>query len=380
MTSLDAYANEKLAQITHRGLYRTLKPTGRTSATGAVRNDHDLISFCCNDYLNLSHHPDVIAAAQEATARYGVGSGGSRLISGNVPLYEKLENTLAALKGTEAAIVFGSGYLANIGIIPCVVGSGDLILSDELNHACLHAGAKLSGANVHVYRHGDANHVADLLNEHRKNHRHCLIVTDSVFSMDGDIAPLDRLIALADTHDCWLMTDDAHGIGVVNDGHGCASAAIPLQMGTLSKAVGAYGGYLCASQAIVDLIRNRARSFIYTTGLPPGTLAAATKAIKIIATDPALCARPVEHAAYFCAQMNLPAPESPIVPLVLGSADRVMIASQALEERGFLVTGIRPPTVPEGTARLRLTFTAEHTKAEIDGLITVLHDLGLTPS
>lgn len=382
MNTLDDFASEKLAQLESRGLRRTLIETDRHSDTGARRGGRPLVSFCCNDYLNLSHHPAVIAASQQATERFGTNAGGSRLITGNVPLYSVLEDKLARFKQTEAAIVFGSGYLTNIGVIPCLVGPGDMIVADELNHSCLFAGAQLSRASLHIYEHGDADACRTILENERAGHDKCLILTDGVFSMDGDIAPLGALATLARTHDAWLMSDDAHGLGVIASGRGSSFVSgtkedIPLQMGTLSKAVGAYGGYLCASKAVIDLVRNRARSFVYSTGLPPGTLAAAIKALEIIESDQALCAAPLENARSFCRRLNLPEPQSNIVPLVLGEAGRVMRASAALVESGYLVTGIRPPTVPEGTARLRLTFTAAHTNQQIDGLVAAIRDLGL---
>ncbi len=382
MTSLDDFARDKLERLEAQGLRRRMIPTDRFSETGARRGGRDLVSFCCNDYLSLSHHPEVIEAAREATSRYGTGSGGSRLISGNTPLYDELESALARWKQTEDCLVFGSGYLTNVGVIPCLVGKGDLILQDELNHSCLFAGGRMSGATVRVFRHNDLDHARALLREHRAAHGQCLIAVDGVFSMDGDLAPIDALAALAREYDSWLMTDDAHGLGVVGGGRGSSflgpvKSDVPLQMGTLSKAIGAYGGYLCTSQPVADLIRNRGRSFVYTTGLPPGTIAAAIKALEIIERDPELCARPVANAARFCAALNLAAPESPVVPVILGEANRVMEASAALQQRGYLVTGIRPPTVPDGTARLRVTFSSAHTHAEIDGLVAAMRELGL---
>ncbi len=382
MDSLDSFARGKLTQLEAQGLRRSLVTTDRYSETGTRRDGRDLISFCCNDYLNLSHHPAVIAAAKEATDRFGTGAGASRLISGNVPLYAELERKLAALKQTDDAIVFGSGYLTNIGVIPGLVGTKDMIVADELNHACLVAGARLSQATLYVYAHGDASGCEALLREHRTKHDRCLILSDGVFSMDGDIAPLALLAALAREHDAWLMSDDAHGLGVLGGGRGSSFLGgqkedIPLQMGTLSKAAGCYGGYLCASQPVIDLLRNRARSFVYSTGLPPGTLAAAIKALEIIEADEALCARPLANARTFCRHLNLPEPQTNIVPLILGQAERVMEASRALAERGYLVTGIRPPTVPEGTARLRFTFSAAHDEEDIRALASTVRELEL---
>ena len=382
MSTLDDFASEKLAQLELRGLRRTLIETDRHSKTGVQRDGKPLISFCCNDYLNLSHHPEVVAASQEATKRFGTNAGGSRLITGNVPLYSVLEDKLARFKQTEAAIVFGSGYLTNVGVIPCLVGPEDMIVADELNHSCLFAGAQLSRASLFVYEHGNAKACRTVLENKRTQHKKCLVLTDGVFSMDGDIAPLGELAALAQEYDAWLMSDDAHGLGVIGKGRGSSFVSgrkenIPLQMGTLSKAVGAYGGYLCASHVVVDLIRNRARSFVYSTGLPPGTLAAAIKALDIIDSDEALRAAPLANARIFCQRLNLPEPTSNIVPLILGEANQVMSASAALVEHGFLVTGVRPPTVPEGTARLRLTFTAAHSSEDIERLVGALRELGL---
>jgi 8-amino-7-oxononanoate synthase len=339
----------------------------------AERDGRRLLSFSCNDYLNLSGHPLVIAAAIEATKRYGVGAGASRLVTGNHPLYAGLETRLAQLKGTEAACVFGSGYLANTGIVPALIGPDDLILIDELSHACIHAGAKLSGAEIHLYRHCDPDHAEQILAKHRNTKKRAMIATDGVFSMDGDIAPLAALTQLAQRFDAWLISDDAHGLGVIGGGRGSAfvnGAAhspiqIPLQMGTLSKALGAYGGYLCASRAVIDLMRTRARTFIYSTGLPPAVVAAATAALQIIERDPAYVAQPLRKARQFARALNLPEAQSAIVPVVVGDADAALAASDLLRDNGFLVVAIRPPTVPAGTARLRFAFTAQHDDSDI---------------
>jgi 8-amino-7-oxononanoate synthase len=377
--SLDDLARDKLAALERRQLRRRLAVTARPNATAALQGDRELVSFSCNDYLGLSHHPEVVAASIEATRRFGAGAGSARLVNGNHPLYVELERKLAALKGTEDAVVFGSGYLTNVGVIPALVGRTDLILLDELCHSCLLTGAGLSGARVLEFRHNDVEHCAELLRRERALHRHCLVLTDGVFSMEGDLAPLPALAALAAEHDAWVMTDDAHGLGVVGDGRGSSFAwgervAIPLQMGTLSKAVGSYGGYLACSRPVADLMRNRARSFVYTTGLPPAVIAASIAALDIIASDPALCARPLARARRFCGALGLPAAESPIVPLVLGAPDAALAASRALESRGYLVAAIRPPTVPEGTARLRFAFSAAHSDDDIDGLVEAVRD------
>ena len=272
--TLDRFAAAKLATLEAKALRRTLVETARRKRLWVVRDGRRLLSFSCNDYLGLSQHPAVKAAAQAAIDTYGVGAGASRLVTGNHPLYAALESKLAALKQTEAACVFGSGYLANTGIIPALIGRNDAVFVDELAHSCILSGAELSGGTVHRFRHNDVAHLEELLAIHRGRHKHVLIATDGVFSMDGDLAPLPELGELARRHDAWLMSDDAHGIGVMGGGRGSTfafapKAEVPLQMGTLSKAVGGYGGYLCASQAVIDFIKTRARTLVFSTGLPP---------------------------------------------------------------------------------------------------------------
>jgi 8-amino-7-oxononanoate synthase len=375
MRSLDEFAGEKLESLEQAKLRRAPAVTAR-AGIWAERAGRRLLSFSCNDYLNLSQHPEVIAAAIEATARYGVGAGASRLVTGNHPLYAELENRLARLKSSDAACVFGSGYLANTGIIPALAGSDDLILLDEFSHACIHAGAKLSGAAVHLYRHCDTEHAEALLSAHRAGKKRALIATDGVFSMDGDLAPLSALSQLAQRFDAWLLCDDAHGLGVIGGGRGSTfangKADVPLQMGTLSKAVGAYGGYLCASRAVIDLMQTRARTFIYSTGLPPAVIAAAIAALDVIERDPAYAAEPLRKARLFTRALNLPEAQSAIVPVIVGDADAALAASELLRDEGFLVVAIRPPTVPAGTARLRFAFTAQHPDADIERLADVV--------
>jgi 8-amino-7-oxononanoate synthase len=373
MRSLDEFATAKLGELERNSLRRALVDTTRVTGIWLLRNGRRLLSFSCNDYLNLTHHPVVMDAAVAALRRYGVGAGASRFVTGNHPLFAELEGKLARLKDTEDACVFGSGYLANLGIIPALVGPHDLVLMDELAHACLWAGARLARAAVIPFRHADVGHAQALLAELRGRHERALIATDGVFSMDGDIAPLHELAALAQRHDAWLMSDDAHGLGVVGGGRGSSfvqatKADVPLQMGTLSKAVGAYGGYVCASAAVVDLIRNRARTVIYSTGLPPAIVAAANAALDLIEREPRYAARPLAKARAFARSAGLKEPQSAIVPVVLGEARAALDASRLLEEQGFLVVAIRPPTVPAGTARLRLTFTAQHPDDEIERL------------
>lgn len=385
MNTLAQFARSKMAEIAAANLVRVLKPTLRGPQAGGglaiIRNGRKLISFCCNDYLGLSHHPQVIAAAVAATERYGAGAGASRYVTGDNPLYDAIETRLARIKGTESAIVFGSGYLANLGIIPALLAKGDLIVGDELSHACMHGGARLSGAAIRLFRHNDLAHCAEILATERAKHGHCLVMTEGVFSMDGDRAPVKRLAALARTHDAWLLTDDAHALGVIGGGRGSAHddgaiGEVPLQMGTLSKAVGAYGGYLCTDRDTAEFIRHRARSLIYSTGLPPGTLAAIDAALDLIEQDAVLVERPLLLARRFTEALGLPLAESAIVPMVLGEPARALAAAQALEDKGFLVVAMRPPTVPEGTSRLRITFSAGHSDEDVARLIDTMTRLG----
>jgi len=379
MNSLDQFAQAKLDDLQRRHLRRTLTETVREDGIWVERDGRRLLSFSCNDYLNLTQHPAVKQAAIAAIERYGAGAGASRLLTGNHPLYAELEARLARIKQTQAACVFGSGYLANAGIIPVLIGSDGLVLVDELSHACLFAGAQLSRATVMSFRHNDVGHVRALLAEQRGKHAHVLIVTDGVFSMDGDLAPLAELNALASDYDAWLMSDDAHGLGVLGGGRGSSYVGnthvpIPLQMGTLSKAIGAYGGYLCASSAVIDLIRNRARTLVYSTGLPPSSVAAAIAALDLIEREPAYAALPVAKAQAFTKRVGLPEAQSPIVPVIIGEEEATLAASRMLAEQGFLAAAIRPPTVPAGTARLRLTFTAQHPDEQIERLADIVRD------
>jgi 8-amino-7-oxononanoate synthase len=386
MSSLDDFARDKLAGFDTGQLRRKLVVTARRGSALVERGGRPLISFSCNDYLGLSAHPALAQAACDALQKYGVGAGASRLVTGNHPLYDALEERLARLKGTAAACVFGSGYLANTGIIPALVGGGDLVAIDELSHACLWAGARLAGATVVPYPHNDLAQLRALLGERRTRHGKAMIVTDGVFSMDGDLAPLVELGVLARDFDAWLMADDAHGIGVISNGRGSTFAGerpadVPLQMGTLSKAVGAYGGYLCASEPVVEFMKNRARTLVYSTGLPPAIAAAAIAALDFIARNPDHAALPLRKAKAFTRRAGLAEAASPIVPVIVGEAEDALAAARILEAEGFLAVPIRPPTVPAGTARLRLAFTACHEDADIARLADLVRTriLGAAP-
>lgn len=381
MNSLDAFANAKLAELERAALRRQFVETRRSYSAdeGPIvhRNGRRLISFSCNDYLNLSQHPEVKAAAVAAIKTYGAGAGASRLVTGNHPLFAELERRLARLKGAEAALTFGSGYLANLGLIPALAGEGDLILVDALAHACIHSGSRLASAEVRIFRHNDVEHARRILAEERHRFRHALLVTEGVFSMDGDRAPLAALAALCADYNVWLMSDDAHGLGVLSEGRGSSFVGdnridVPLQMGTLSKALGSMGGYLCASAPVIELLKTRARTLVFATGLAPANAAAALAGLDIIESDPDLTAKPLAKARAFTSALGLPEAQSPIVPLILGDAEAALAASRMLEEEGFLVVAIRPPTVPDGTARLRFAFSAGHSDADVARLAEIV--------
>jgi 8-amino-7-oxononanoate synthase len=372
MADLDAILTGRLVALEAKGQRRRLRAGERARGVAIERGGRRFVSFSCNDYLGLSWHPEVIRASAEATQRYGAGAGASRLVTGEHPLYGELESLLARAKGTEAACVFGSGYLANLGTIPALVGADDLIVADKLVHACMLDGARLSGAKLVRFAHNDAGHCESILRAQRGSHRHCLLMTETVFSMDGDRAPVGALAGTARAHGAWLMTDDAHGFGVVeSEAHG------DVQMGTLSKAAGGYGGYVCGSAALVDLLKTSARSVMFSTGLPAGVLAGAIAAIGLIERSPELRALPLARARQFTGALGLAAAQSAIVPMIIGENEAAVEASGKLEARGFLVGAIRPPTVPEGTARLRFTFSAAHAAEQVESLVAAVRECGL---
>jgi len=369
MAALTEVAREKLQALTAAGRRRVLTDTAREGGMAVVRSGKRLISFSCNDYLGLSQHPDVKAAAKAAVEKYGAGAGASRFVTGNHPLYASLEAKLAVWKGMEAALVFGSGYLANTGIIPALVGKGDLILADRLVHACLIDGALLSDAKLLRFKHNDMDDCQRLLEEHRGKHKHCLIVTDEVFSMDGDIAPLAELSALGSQYDAWLLADGAHSLAAEH-------APVDIYVGTFSKALGSYGGFVAAKRDVIDYLATSARSLIFSTALPPAAVAAAEAALAILRADPVLAKAPLAKARLFTEATGLPLAQSPIVPLVLGEESKALKAAAEFEGAGYLAVAIRPPTVPEGTSRLRLAFSALHRDEDILALAGFIKNKG----
>ena len=380
MADLTAFAEELLAARARRDLRRRVRPA-ESLARGRVRiAGRIFVNFSSNDYLGLAGDPRVRRAAAEAARRWGAGAGASRLITGSHPLLHELEARLAAWKGCEDAVVLGSGYLANLSALTALAGPEDVILVDALAHSCLWAGARLARARVIPFRHNDCSDLETKLAGARADHRHAWIVTEGVFSMDGDRAPLGALDGLARRHDAFLYVDDAHGTGVLAGGRGslaAAAARADVQMGTLSKALGSYGGFVACARPVAELIRNRGWGFVYTTGLPPAAAGAALTALSILESEPERTARPLALAARFAAAVGLPRPASAILPILLGTAEAALAAQRALEDRGFLAVAIRPPTVPEGTARLRLSFSAAHDEEDVEALAAAVRELGL---
>lgn len=371
--------------VEQAGLLRHLR-TIMTAPTGTVNLDGcDVVLLGSNNYLGLSTHPDVIRSAVEATQTYGTGASGSRLLSGNSDLYTALETNLAKTKGTEAALVFSSGYAANTSIIPVLAGEGDLILSDELNHASIIDGCRLSRATKKIYQHCDVVHLKTLLAESSEYKRR-LIVTDGVFSMDGDIAPLQDIYQVAMNYNAMLLVDDAHGFGVLGKdgsgtvGHCGLTGEYIIQMGTLSKAIGCLGGYVAGSRVLIELLINRARGFIFTTGLPPATLAAANVGINVMRSSPELRHNLLRNAETLKTALNnlgytlLPS-QTQILPVLLGEPQRATHVAESLLTEGVFAPAIRPPAVPSGTSRLRVTVMATHTEAEIHHAIDAFENV-----
>ncbi len=346
--------------------------------------------FCSNDYLGLAHHPRVIAALRDGAARYGAGSGASHLVTGHSSEHQALEEQLATFTGRERALLFSTGYMANLGVAAALVGHGDQVLEDRLNHASLLDAGLLSGARFSRYAHCDATALQARLVARESGN--ALVMTDGVFSMDGDIAPLAALVRVAQAQGAWLMVDDAHGVGVL--GHrgrgtlehcGLDATQVPILMGTLGKALGTCGAFVAGAEELIEFLIQKARTYIYTTALPPAVASATRAALRLIDEEAWRRERLVTNIARFraaghAAGIELTASTTPIQPLVLGSTASALAASEALWERGIWVTAIRPPTVPEGTARLRITLSAVHEDAQIDALVEALAQILRQPS
>jgi 8-amino-7-oxononanoate synthase len=374
----------ELEELAAAGMLRSLRTvTGPQRAATSV-DGRPMLVMCSNNYLGLADHPRLAELSIELTRTYGCSAAASRLISGTMSPHRQLEAELARFKGTEAALVFNCGYMANLALLSSVVGAGDAIFSDALNHASIVDGCRLSRAEVHVYRHADAGHLAALLAARGGGYRRRLIVTDSVFSMDGDLAPLPEIVALAEHYNALLLVDDAHATGVLGPGgrgscahFGIAPERVDFLMGTLGKAMGSCGAFVAARQPLVDFLVNRARPFIYTTALPPGAIGASLAALALLTEAPAMVDELRQKAAGFRAglrRLGFPVPDdpTPIVPLIVGDAAKTMDVSRRLLDAGLFVQGIRPPTVSPGRSRLRFTVTRDLTPEEIDWVLGLL--------
>jgi 8-amino-7-oxononanoate synthase len=368
----DEWAARELEKLKARGLYRMLRPCAAEMPGGERR----ILDFASNDYLNLARDPRLAEAARAALAAGGTGAGASRLLSGSRAIHGELERELAAHKGYPAALVFGSGFLTNVGVVPALVGRGDHVLIDRLSHASIIDGARLSGASVTWFCHNDPRHLEELLRALPRG-AHALVVTESVFSMDGDLAPLADLAAVAGRAGAMFMVDEAHATGVFGPrGSGRVpelglQEAVAVCMGTLSKALGAYGGFVACSAAMREYLINTARSFIFTTALPPAVAASALAALRILTSEPGLGAALRERAAHLRDRLregglNTGASVGPIIPLIVGGNEKTLAFSERLRSSGIVAPAIRPPTVPAGTERLRLSVTLAHTEGDVD--------------
>ena len=365
---------ERLAELSELGLYRRMRMVSGPQGPRVLLDGEPVLLLCSNNYLGLADHPKVREAAAEAAMRWGVGSGASRLVSGNMTLHRRLEERLAAFKGSEAALLFGSGYLANTGVIPALARSGEVVFSDALNHASIIDGCRLAGAECFVYDHCDVEHLAWGLRQ--AGDRAALIVTDGVFSMDGDMAPLPEIVALAHDHDVRVMVDDAHGLGAVGPGGRGSVAEFGLEgevdvvVGTLGKALGSYGAYVACDAVMARYLVNTARTLIFSTALPPTSVAGALAALELLAAHPRLVERVQDNAGVLRDELrregfDVSSSSSHIVPLVVGDAGQAVRVAEAALEQGVFAQAIRPPTVPEGTSRLRLAVMATHSRAEL---------------
>jgi len=374
------WLDDQLSELKRDGLHRQRRRIESAQGATLQYRGRSFLNFASNDYLNLAADPRLAKAAAHAARRYGTGAGASALVSGHLPPLRSLERKLAAWAGTEAALVFSSGFVANLSVLTALADRDTVVFSDELNHASLIDGCRLSKARTVVYRHADADQLAELLKQESQARRK-LIVSDTVFSMDGDFAPLSALVELAERHACPLVIDEAHATGVLGE-HGrglsadCQSECI-IKIGTLSKALGAQGGFVCGSRRLIDWLVNRARPYIFSTALAPPLAAAARRAVRIVETEPERRRQLLHLADYLRSQLsNLGYPKKDsrcqIVPVIVGEPTAAVELSKRLEIQGLLVPAIRPPSVPAGTSRLRISLTAGHTLNDVQRLIRAL--------
>ena len=383
-----AHLTAALDDLRARGTHFRLRILEDQQAPVCHYDGREVINLASNNYLGLCNHPKLVEAALNATRELGVGSGAVRTIAGTMRIHMELEEKIARFKNVEACVVFQSGFAANAGTVSAILGKEDFIVSDELNHASIIDGARLSRAKIKVFRHKDVAHCEQLLQEIQNEPGHKLVITDGVFSMDGDIGPVDKLAALSEKYGAIMMVDDAHASGVLGrNGRGSVDhfnmhGRVDVQVGTLSKAIGALGGYVCGSKDLIDFLYHRARPFLFSTSHPPSVAATCIAAFDILEQEPERIERLWENTRYFQAQLrgagfnvggiNTPATETPITPVILGEGRTAMDFSRALFDEGVMGTGIAFPTVPEGKARIRLIVTSEHTRAQLDRALETL--------
>jgi len=372
----------RLAERRSQSLYRVRRLVQSAQGPDMVVDGCSVLAFCSNDYLGLANHPVIVSAFQQGAAQYGVGSGAAHLVSGHMTPHQRLEEELAAFTGRDRALLFSTGYMANLGAISALLDRHDHALHDRLNHASLLDASRFSGAKFSRYRHADTQSLSKLLDDAELGDK--LIVTDGVFSMDGDIAPLPELALLAQRHNAWLMVDDAHGLGVLGatgggtlEHFGLNQTQVPILMGTLGKAFGTFGAFVAGSADLIEYLIQEARTFVYTTALPPAVAEATRASLAVLRDEPWRRAHLQELIAQFRAGasqlgLQLMPSQTPIQPLVFGAADATVAAAQCLLEQGILVPAIRPPTVARGAARLRITFSAAHTKDHVTRLLGAL--------
>jgi len=372
----------ELARLRTEHLYRSRAVVDGPQGAEITVNGARYLSFCSNDYLGLANHPRVVAALREGADKYGAGSGASHLVTGHQRAHHVLEEALAAFTGRPRALLFSSGYLANLGTVAALAGRGELLWEDRLNHASLLDAGLLSGARLHRYPHSDTSALRQRLMQNTG--RHAMIITDGVFSMDGDLAPIPQLADIAQRQDAWLMVDDAHGLGVLGAGgrgtlehFGLDDTAVPVLIGTLGKAFGTFGAFVAGSADLIEYLIQHARPYVYTTALPPALAHATLASLRILQEEgwrrehlQNLITR-FRHGAEQLGMQLLPSP-TPIQPLLVGSSERALALSAALRQHGIYVSAIRPPTVPKGTARLRITLSAAHSETHVDRLLTAL--------
>ncbi len=360
---------------------RSIKVYEPIDAVRVKRNNQEFIMMASNNYLGLTHDLRVQQAAKYAVEQYGTGSGGARLTSGTFPLFNELELGIADFKHTEQALVFNTGYMANVGTITALMNKNSIIISDELNHASIIDGCRLSGARIERYNHKDIEHAEHILKNYKSSHK--MIITDGVFSMDGDIAPLDKLYELGKEYNALLMVDDAHSTGVLGNGRGTAHhfglTDVDVQLGTLSKALGSVGGYVAGRKELIEYLVNYSRSFIFSTALSPADIGAALEALTIVKNEPLVVEQLNENTAYMANKLQSMGiecdDETPIFPIIVGDNERALSLAYELELRGIIITAIRPPTVPVGESRLRMTVTAAHSQEQLDYVANTLRDL-----